>query len=225
MRNNHGEIEYYDGIIEDITERRAAEQLVEESYNKLQIILDSTVKALASTAEMRDPYTAGHQQRVTQLACAIAKEMGLPREKIECIRVASIVHDIGKIHVAGEILNKPIKLAEIEMELVRLHCQAGYEILKSIEFPWPIAEIVLQHHERIDGSGYPRGLKGDEILIEARILAVADVIEAMASHRPYRTALSMSDALEEITKNRGKLYDIIVVSACLNLFNKGFTFN
>jgi PAS domain S-box-containing protein/putative nucleotidyltransferase with HDIG domain len=218
------QVKYYDGIVEDITERKRAEQELQESYEKLQKVLNGTVHALASTTEKRDPYTAGHQHRVAQLACAIAEEMGYAEEELEGIKVAGIVHDIGKIYVAAEILNKPVKLKDIEMSLVKAHCQAGYEILRTVEFPWPVAEMVLQHHEKMNGTGYPAGLKGDEILPGARILAVADVVEAMLSHRPYRSALDMSDALEEITSNRGVLYDEKVVDACMRVFEKGFEF-
>jgi putative nucleotidyltransferase with HDIG domain len=187
-------------------------------------MLDGTVNALASTTEKRDPYTAGHQRRVTQLACAIAQELGFSEQQVEGIKVAGRVHDVGKIYVAAEILNRPTKLGEIEMELVRTHCVAGFEILRTIEFPWPVAEIVLQHHERINGSGYPRGLEGDEMLIEAKILSVADVSEAMLSHRPYRSALTVADLVDELSKNRGTLYDPIVADACMRLLDKGFRF-
>jgi PAS domain S-box-containing protein/putative nucleotidyltransferase with HDIG domain len=224
VKDDTGNIKYYDGIIEDITERKRAEQELKESYHTLKKILDGTVNALASTTEKRDPYTAGHQHRVTQLACAIAEEMGLPAEQIEAIRVAGIVHDLGKIYVAAEILSKPIRLKDIEMALVKAHCKAGYDILKTIEFPWPIADIVYQHHERLDGSGYPQGLRGDYILLEAKILAVADVVEAMSSHRPYRSALSLEEALDEIKKNRAILYEPEVVDTCLRVFEKGFEF-
>ncbi|RKX71382.1 hypothetical protein DRP53_01735 [candidate division WOR-3 bacterium] len=208
------------GIYLDISKRKRAEKELKESYEKLRKILDGTVSALASTTEKRDPYTAGHQYRVTSLACAIAQKMGLSEDRIDGIRVAGMLHDIGKIYIAAEILNKPIKLNEIEMRLVKEHCRAGYEILKNIDFSWPVAEIVYQHHERLDGSGYPRGLKGDEIMLEARILAVADVVEAMTSHRPYRGPLDLNDALQEIVRNRGILYDAEVVDACLELIQK-----
>jgi len=173
---------------------------------------------------MRDPYTAGHQRRVAELASAIAKEMRLPKEKIEGIHMAGLIHDIGKIAVPAEILSKPSKLSKMEMDLIKAHSQVGYELLKEIDFPWPVANIVLQHHERLDGVGYPQGLKGDEILLEARILAVADVVEAMASHRPYRPALGLDAALDEIKQGKGKLYEPAAVDACLVLFEKGFTF-
>lgn len=224
VKDEQGNVQYYDGMIEDITERIQAEQELKKSYHKLKDVLNGTVNALASTSEKRDPFTFGHQHRVRQLAFGIAEEMGLASDQIDGIRVASIVHDIGKIHVPAEILNKPVSLSDIEMALVKTHCQAGYEILKTIEFPWDVAEMVLQHHERINGSGYPRGLTGDKMLLESKILAVADVVEAMVSHRPYRAAHSIDKALEEITRNRGVLFDARVVDACLRLFGRGFQF-
>ena len=169
---------------------------------------------------MRDPYRDSHQKRVSQLACAMAREMNLPEEQIEGIRVAGNIHDIGKISVPMEILSKPGRVNKSEFGIIKSHTQAGYDILKTIEFPWPIAQIVLQHHERMDGSGYPQGLSGKDILLEARILGVADVVEAMVSHRPYRPALGIDKALEEISKNRGVLYDPEVVDACLKLFTE-----
>jgi putative nucleotidyltransferase with HDIG domain len=172
---------------------------------------------------MRDPYTAGHQIRTADLASAIATEMGLPQDKIDGLRMASSIHDIGKLSIPAEILSKPTKLTDIEFSLIKEHSQSGYEMLKNVESPWPLAQIVYQHHERMNGSGYPRNLKGDEILIEARIMAVADVVEAMASHRPYRSALGIEAALEEIEKNKGILYDNDVAVACLRLFReKGY---
>lgn len=226
VKDEQGKIKYYDGIIEDITKRKKVEQELKTSYKKLKKILNGTINALASTTEKRDPYTAGHQQRVTQLACVIAREMGFSEERIEGMRMACMVHDIGKIYVAAEILNKPVRLTDIEMALIKTHCQIGYEILKTIEFPLPIAEIVLQHHERMDGSGYPQGLKGKDILHEAKILAVVDVVEAMSSHRPYRSSFGVDLALNEIKENRGKLYDPEIVDVCLKLFTeKGFKFN
>ena len=226
VKDKQGKIKYYDGIIEDITKRKKVEQELKTSYKKLKKILNGTINALASTTEKRDPYTAGHQQRVTQLACVIAREMGFSEERIEGMRMACMVHDIGKIYVAAEILNKPVRLTDIEMALIKTHCQIGYEILKTIEFPWPIAEVVLQHHERMDGSGYPQGLKGKDILHEAKILAVVDVVEAMSSHRPYRSSFGVDLALNEIKENRGKLYDPEIVDVCLKLFTeKGFKFN
>ena len=189
--------------------------------DKLQRALEVTIQAIGLTTETRDPYTAGHQRRVTLLASAIAREMGLSEEQVESIRVAGLVHDIGKMSVPAEILSKPSKLTEIEFGLIKAHPQVAYDILATIEFPWPIAQIVLQHHERMDGSGYPQGLKGEEIVLEARILAVADVVEAMASHRPYRPALGVEKSLEEICDNKDKLYDSGVVDACVQLFSEG----
>ncbi|MDP1997822.1 MAG: HD-GYP domain-containing protein, partial [Gallionella sp.] len=179
-----------------------------------------TVRAMAAIVDMRDPYTAGHQARVADLATAIAKQIGLPEEQVHGIHLAGTVHDLGKINVPAEILSKPGKITDIEYSLIKIHSQAGYDILKGINFPWPIAQMVLQHHERMDGSGYPQGLKGEAILIEARILAVADVVEAISAHRPYRPGLGIEVALEEITKNRGAFYDPQAVDACLTLFRE-----
>jgi len=207
----------------DVTKRKRAEEQLQQSWQKVRIMLEGTVGALASVAEKRDPYTAGHQQRVSRLACAIAEQMGLPEAQIEGIRVAGTLHDIGKMYVPAEILNKPGALANVEMALVRTHSEAGYDIVKGIEFPWPVAQAILQHHERFDGSGYPAGLSGEDIILEARVLSVADVVEAMSSPRPFRQALSKDEALEEISRNRGVLYDPRVVDACLKLFTeKGF---
>lgn len=186
-------------------------------FQEIRRSLEATVNTVASVAEMKDPHTAGHQRQVARLSCDIAKEMGLSDEKIEGIRVAAMVHDIGKINVPAEILSKSGTLDRIEFDLVKTHPQGGYDILKQIRFPWPVAEIVLQHHERMNGSGYPQGLKGDDILLEARVLAVADVVEAMSSHRPYRPALGIDRAIEEIKKNKSKLYDRDVVAACLRV--------
>jgi PAS domain S-box-containing protein/putative nucleotidyltransferase with HDIG domain len=212
-------------VCEAITERKQADEHLKESFERLRKSLESTVSALASALEMRDPYTAGHQQRVTDLACAIAEEMGFAEEQIDGIRMAGLIHDIGKINVPAEILNKPGQLTEIEYGLFKNHPQIGHDVLKTVEFPWPVAQIVLQHHERMDGSGYPQGLSGEEIMLEARILAVADIVEAIASHRPYRPARGAGDALEEILHNKGTLYDSEVVDACLRVFyEKGFQF-
>jgi putative nucleotidyltransferase with HDIG domain len=178
---------------------------------------------MVSAVEMKDPYTAGHQLRSADLACAIATEMGLPQDKIEGLRMAGSIHDIGKLSIPSEILSKPTKLTNTEFSLIKEHAQNGYEMMKDVETPWPLAQIVYQHHERMNGSGYPRNLKGDEILLEARIMAVADVVEAMASHRPYRAALGIEIALEEIEKNKGTFYDDNVADACLRLFReKGY---
>jgi len=209
----------------DITDRRKGEGKVQSTLGKLRRTLRATIQAMVLTVEMRDAYTAGHQRRVTNLASAIAKEMHLSGDEVDGIRMAGSIHDIGKIGVPAEILNKPVRLAHMEFELIKTHPAIGYNILKEIQFPWPVAKIVLQHHERIDGSGYPHGLSGDAILLEARILAVADVVEALASHRPYRPALGINKALEEIREKRGTLYDQEVVDACLKLFTeKGFKF-
>jgi len=206
--------------IADRAYRGNLEREVEERTAELQKTLSGVIYALTMTVEYRDPYTAGHQQRVSDLASAIAKEMGFPKNKIMGIRMAGALHDIGKIAIPVEILSKPGRLSKTEFELIKNHSQVGYDILKSIKFPWPIAQIVLQHHERMDGSGYPQGLSGEEIILEARILGVADVVEAMASHRPYRPAIGIDKALEEISINRGKLYDIKVVDACLRVFKE-----
>jgi HD-GYP domain-containing protein (c-di-GMP phosphodiesterase class II) len=188
--------------------------------------LEDSIKAIANTVEMRDPYTAGHQRRVGQLATAIARELGLSEDTMRGIELAASIHDLGKISVPAEILAKPGKLTAIEFMLLKNHAQAGFDILKDIKFPWPIATMVWQHHERQDGSGYPQGLKGEQILLESRIMAVADVVEAMASHRPYRAALGIDNALQEIERGRGTVYDAAVVDACLRLFaEKRFTFS
>jgi len=182
--------------------------------------LEQSIQTIADTVEARDPYTAGHQRRVGELATAIAQEMGLPEEQINGIHLAAIIHDLGKIHIPAEILAKPGKLTEIEFELIKTHPQEGYNILKNVKFPWPIADIILQHHERMDGSGYPQGLKGEQIILEARILAVADVVEAITSHRPYRPGFGIEAALEEIERSRGVRYDTEVADACLRLFRE-----
>jgi PAS domain S-box-containing protein len=221
-----GKIISLQGVIRDITKRRRAEEGLNKSIEKLRKALDGTIQAMSLTVEIRDPYTAGHQRRVAELSRSIAIEMGLSEEQINGISMAGVVHDLGKISVPAEILSKPGQITHIELSLIRDHPQVGYDILKKIEFPWEIAQIVLQHHERSDGSGYPRGLSGENIFIEAKILAVADVIEAMASHRPYRPSLGLNEALREISENRGVLYDPKVVDACIKLFSrKKFTFN
>ena len=204
----------------DVTDRKIAEEELKRSFEQQKIAMEGTVRAIAYTVETRDPYTAGHQRRVTKLACTIGEEMGLSRDQIEGLRMSGELHDIGKIHVPAEILSKPGQISEAEYAIIKTHSQVGHDILKTIEFPWPVAKIVLQHHERMNGSGYPGGLKGKDILLEAKILAVADVIEAMATHRPYRPALSIEDALAEISKNRGTLYDSNVVDICLKVFKE-----
>lgn len=220
VRDTTGKVLYYEGIIENITKRKLAEEELKYTIEKLRAILNATVRAMAVTVETRDPYTAGHQRKVANLARAIAQEMNLFKDVVDGIRVAGLVHDIGKIAVPAEILSKPTKLTEIEFSIIKVHSEAGYNILKDIDFPWPIADIVLQHHERLDGSGYPKGLKGEHILLEAQILTVADVVEAMASHRPYRASLGIDFALEEIEKNKGTLYDKKIVDACVRVFRE-----
>jgi len=201
-------------------ERDLALEQSRQHLERLQNNLEDTVRAIATIVEMRDPYTAGHQVRVADLAMSIARQMGLPEEQVHGIHLAGVVHDLGKIQIPAEILSKPGKITDIEYSLIKIHPQAGYDILKGIDFPWPIAQMVLQHHEQLDGSGYPQGLKGDAIMIEARILSVADVVEAMSSHRPYRPGLGVEVALVEITKQRGSYYDPQVVDACLALFRE-----
>jgi len=223
VKDEQGKILYSEGLIEDITIRKYAEKQLQQTLESLRKAVGTTIHVLVSAVESRDPYTAGHQSRSADLACAIATEIGLAQEKIEGIRMAGIIHDIGKLSIPAEILSKPNKLTEIEFSLIKEHSRSGYEMLKDVESPWPLAEIVYQHHERMNGSGYPRNMKGDEILVESQILAVADVVEAMASHRPYRPTLGIEAALEEITKNKGILYDNTVADACLKLFReKGY---
>ena len=210
-------------IYYDITERKQAEAKLKQTLDSLRKAVGTTIQVLVSAVESRDTYTSGHQSRSADLACVIATEMGLAQDKIDGIRMAGIIHDIGKLSIPAEILSKPTKLTELQFSLIKEHARSGYEILKNVESPWPLAQIVYQHHERMNGSGYPRNLKGDEIFIEARIMAVADVVEAMASHRPYREALGIEAALEEIEKNKGILYDDAVVDTCLKLFReKGY---
>jgi putative nucleotidyltransferase with HDIG domain len=212
-------------VARDISKRKAAEQEVKLGTDKLLKAMEDTMQALARVVEMRDPYTAGHQRRVTDLACTIAAYMGLPLDNITGLRLAGLIHDIGKIHVPSEILTTPSALSEAEFAIIRTHPSLGYEILKPIGLPWPVADIVHQHHERIDGSGYPQNLKGENLLLESKILAVADVVEAIASHRPYRPALGIDYALEVISENSNRLYDSEVVDCCLTIFRKqAFTF-
>ena len=195
----------------------------QKHMEKLRKSLEDALQAIAATVEMRDPYTAGHQRRVAHLAVATARELGLSEEQVHGVHLSAIVHDIGKIHIPSELLSKPGRLSEIEYSLIKVHPEAGYEILKEIDFPWPIALAVLQHHERMDGSGYPQGLMDKDIILESRILSVADVVEAISSHRPYRAGLGIEAALEELEKNRGILYDPVVADACIRLFReKGF---
>ncbi len=197
------------------------ELMVREKTIELEKMLEATISTITLMAETRDPYTSGHQQRVADLACAIAKHMGLPKNIMRTVELAGILHDIGKIRVPTSVMNRPGRLLEAEQELLKIHPEVGYKLLKRIPFTMPVADIVFQHHERMDGSGYPCGLKGDQILLEARIIAVADVTEAQSSYRPYRPALGIEVALEEISKNSGKFYDPQVVEACLTLFREG----
>jgi putative nucleotidyltransferase with HDIG domain len=218
----HLEVNRLRNHLEDLVNERTQE--LKESEKNLRASLLDFITAIGATIEMRDPYKAGHQRRVANLATAIARKLQLPEEQIEGLNLACVVHDVGKIRIPAEILSKPGRLSELEFNLIKLHAETGYEILKSIEFPWPIAQTVLQHHERLDGSGYPHGLKTEEILLEARILSVADVVEAMMSHRPYRAGLGIDAALEEITQHSRQLYDPVVVDACLRLFREqGYT--
>lgn len=215
---NHLELNRLRNHLEDLVGERTSE--LRTSEKKLRTSLLDSITALAAIVEMRDPYTAGHQRRVSELAVAIATELQLPEDQVEGIHLASVVHDVGKIRVPAEILSKPGRISPLEFDLIKEHARNGYDILKSIDFPWPIAEIVLQHHERLDGSGYPQALKGDQILLEARVLAVADVVESMVSHRPYRPALGLDAALEEITSHKGTRFDVAVVEACTRLFRE-----
>ena len=208
------------GIVRDISERKQIENERRISAEKLERSLSQTIDAVAAMIESRDPYTAGHQRRVANLAGAIALEMGFSADRIHGLYLSATIHDLGKIQIPAEILSKPSRLSPVEFELIKTHPQAGYEIIKNVQFPWPIALMVQQHHERLDGSGYPQGLKSEQILPEAKILAVADVVEAMASHRPYRPALGLDVALEEITRHRGTLYDPVTVDCCLALFRE-----
>jgi PAS domain S-box-containing protein/putative nucleotidyltransferase with HDIG domain len=213
-------------VARDISNRRQAEGEIRRSTEKLIGAMEQTIEAMAMVVEMRDPYTAGHQRRVTQLACAIAKEMGIAEDRITGLRLAGLIHDIGKVRVPAEILTNPDGLSDAEFTMIKMHPTIGYEILKTIDFPWPVAKIVYQHHERLDGTGYPLGISREDIILEARVLAVADVVEAIASHRPYRPALGVDVALDEISKRRNRLYDSEVVNACLRLFrDKQFMFD
>lgn len=229
-----GEVEIYCLIATDLTEEKQLEEMVAakkmaiaalKASSELEQSLEESIKSIANAVESRDQYTSGHMKRVGQLAPAIARELGLPEEVIHGIALAATIHDVGKIGIPVEILTKPGKLSKVEFMLVQTHAEAGYDIVKNIKFPWPIAQMIYQHHERMDGSGYPQGLKGEEILLGSRIIAVADVIEAMSTHRPYRFVLGIDAALDEIKQNRGTLYDAQAVDACLKLFEeKKFSF-
>ncbi len=214
------------GVFTDITPLAEAEDRLQRALEQTERLLSGAVTAAVRIIEKRDPYVADHSQRVAELACAIAQELGLAKERIEGLRMAAMLHDIGKVAIPAEILAKPGRLSETEFKLVQAHPQVAAEILADIDFPWAVQEIILQHHERLDGSGYPQGLTGGNILLEARILGVADVVEAMAHHRPYRPARGVEAALQEIERGKGTLYDPRVVDACLRLFREqGFSWD
>ena len=226
IRDENGDTTAIECIFNNISERKKAELGLQASVEKLRKALAGTIQAMALTVETRDAYTAGHQRRVTNLARSIAQEMGMNENDVDGLRMAGVIHDLGKISVPAEILSKPGKLTHLEFDLIKIHPQTGFDILKNIDFQWPIAQIVLQHHERLDGSGYPHGLHSEDILQEAKILAVSDVVEAMSSHRPYRATLGIDMALEEITKNKNLLYDADIVDTAVDLFTKkDFQFN
>ncbi len=230
---------FYTYIMRDITERKIAEKRINKTLSDLQIVhenlnksyehvnrtIEDSIRTIAKTIEVRDPYTSGHQKRVAELAVQIAHEMNLKENVIKAIEMAAEIHDLGKIQIPSEILSKPGVLSPLEFNLIKNHPYVGAELLKHTDFPWPLAEIIYQHHERIDGSGYPRGLKGEEIMIEAKIIAVADVVEAMSSHRPYRPALGIDKALQEINEKSGQIYEKKVVNACKKVFLNNFVFN
>jgi PAS domain S-box-containing protein/putative nucleotidyltransferase with HDIG domain len=207
-------------VSRDITEHKQDRERLQQSYVKLESMTMSIINAISKVVEMRDPYTAGHQRHVSQLAHAIAREMEVSEERAEWIRIAGLIHDIGKLNVPAEILSKPGKLTPLEFEIIKIHPSAGYEIVKLIDFPQQVAEVAHQHQERLDGSGYPRGLKGEEICIEARIVSVADVIEAMAFPRPYREVIGLEKALRDIARGKGILYYAPAVDSCLRLFRE-----
>jgi HD-GYP domain-containing protein (c-di-GMP phosphodiesterase class II) len=212
------------GMAQDITERQRAQSEIQRYTKLLEHTAEATLQAVAAMVEQRDPYTAGHERRVGALAAAIGREMGWSEHAAQGLNLCGMVHDIGKIAVPAEILSKPTRLNDIEMALVRMHAQTGFDVLKNVDFPWPVAEVIYQHHERLDGTGYPRKLKGDAILPETRIMMVADVVESMSSHRPYRPGLGLEAALQEIETHSGTWYDPQVVAACLRLFReKGYT--
>jgi len=209
------------GVAQDITELKKAEARIREDAAQLERAMLGTLEALSMMSELRDPYTVGHERQVGDLAAAIGRELGLPEERVKGLRVIGYLHDIGKITVPAEILSKPGHLSHLEFELIKTHPQAGYDILKSVEFPWPVVEAIVQHHEHLDGSGYPNGLRGDAISLEARIISVADTVEAMAHHRPYRPVVGLENALNELRTGAGIRFDPAVVEACLRLFQEG----
>ena len=221
IRDENGKAISILGEARNITERKLAEEKLLKSYESVKKTLDDAINTMVKIVELRDPYTSGHQQKVADLATAIAGEMKLEDARIDQLRTAALIHDIGKLYIPSDILSKPGKLSEIELGLIKTHSKSGYDIVKGMDFPAAVALAVLQHHERLDGSGYPGQLKGVDTLLEAKILAVADVVEAMASHRPYRPALGIDRALEELSNGKGKLYDPDVVDTCLELFKSG----
>jgi PAS domain S-box-containing protein/putative nucleotidyltransferase with HDIG domain len=222
---NEGRVTAVQGMMRDVTGRKRAEEAARDGTHRLIKAMEDTLQAMAMIVEMRDPYTAGHQRRVAQLASTIAAEMCLSPDQITGLRLAGLIHDIGKVRVPAEILTNPNPLTGAEMTIIRMHPSLGYDVLKTLDLPWPVASIVNQHHERLNGSGYPSALLGKNILIEARILAVADVVEAIASHRPYRPARGINEALDEIMKQKDVLYDPDVADACVRVFKeRGFKF-
>jgi PAS domain S-box-containing protein len=223
--DDHGDIGGYVERFTDATAFRRVRQALSRSHDRLRRNMGAIIQAISTTIEKRDPYTAGHQRRVAKLCRAIATRMNFDWERIQGLRMAAAIHDLGKINIPSAILNKPGPISQHELAIIQMHPYTAYEILKDIQFPWPLAETIYQHHERLDGSGYPRQLKGDQILLEARILAVADVVESIASFRPYRPELGLRPALDEIASNKGVLYDASVVEICLDLINRhGFDF-
>jgi len=220
LKMDDGTLIGYQVVLREITSMIRANAQIDKHYSSLQKAMDGIVRVLASTVEARDPYTAGHQKRVADLASGIAVKMGLSPELVNGIKMAGLIHDLGKVKVPSEILCKPGRITKDEFNLIKLHPEVGFDIIKNIEFPWPLAAIILQHHERIDGSGYPFGLTGEHILIEAKIIGVADVVEAMASHRPYRPALGVEAAIHEVKEKRGISYDRDVVDACIHVLVK-----
>jgi PAS domain S-box-containing protein/putative nucleotidyltransferase with HDIG domain len=225
VRDSTSQIIAVQGAFQDITEKRCSADVLQKSESRYRKLSEGLTLSMTTMTELRDPYTAGHQQRVTELAVAIADRLALPEKARETVRIAALLHDIGKAAVPAEILNRPSQLSELEFSIIKGHPRTGYDVLRKIPFELPVADVVWQHHERLDGSGYPSALVADEILIEARILAIADVVEAMASHRPYRAALGINAALEEIATQRGVLYDTAAVDTCITLFGEGFTFS
>lgn len=218
LQLRHMQCQLESQVADRTAELRVTCDALRASQGQYRRMLEQTIQAIAFTIEKRDPYTAGHQARVSQLAVAISQKLGLPPDQIDGIRLGGMIHDLGKISVPAEILSRPGRLTEVEFLLVKSHPEVAADILRQVEFPWPVMDMILQHHERLDGSGYPKGLRGDAILLEARILAVADVVEAMATHRPYRPALGIARALDEIRHGAGRLYDPDVCGVCLRLF-------